>query len=183
CRWFSARKASIATCEISTPSTLNPCFASQSMSSDFPHSGTSTRVPGATSSAPQCFSSSGITDSWCHPVRPSRQRCNQYSVFIFRFQKACPDGTGIQRRAQRVHENAWLALGLVANHFDVVPIRPDDERGVIFAAVVRAQAGRAIVLAARRQSRAMESFDLLAICGDERQVKMRRFLRGLEKAQ
>src|SRR6185437_617503 len=79
--------------------------------------------------------------------------------------------------------NPWLALGLVANHFDVVPVRPDDERGVILSAIVRAQTWRAIVRGARRQSRAMESFDLLATCGHERQVKMRRLLRGLEEAQ
>src|SRR6185437_5614262 len=79
--------------------------------------------------------------------------------------------------------NPWLALGLVANHFDVVPVRPDDERGVILSAVVRAQTWRAIVRGARRQRRVMESVDLLAIPGHERQVKMRRLLRGLEEAQ
>ncbi len=76
-----------------------------------------------------------------------------------------------------------LALGFVANHFDVVPVRTNDESCIVVRVVVRAQAGRAIVFAARLQSRAIESVDLLAVLGHERQVKMRRLLLGLEQAQ
>src|SRR6185437_11774163 len=136
------------------------------MSSDLPHNGTSTRVLRGTASTPQCCSSNGITDSWCHPVRPSFQRCNQYSAFMFRARKGVSS-----------------YLGFVADHFNVVPVWPDDKRRVVSPAVIRAQARRPVVHAARFQRCAMEGLDLLAICGDERQVKMRRFLRRLEQAQ
>ena len=49
--------------------------------------------------------------------------------------------------------------------------------------VVWAQTRRTIVFATRLQSRAIESFDLLATLGPERQVKMRRLLLGLIQAQ
>ena len=78
---------------------------------------------------------------------------------------------------------AWLGLGFVANRFDVVPVRTDDEGGVVVRVVLRAQAGRTVVFAARLEGRAIESFDLPAILGRERQVKMRRLLRGLEQDQ
>ena len=78
---------------------------------------------------------------------------------------------------------AWLGLGLVANHFDVVPVRTNDESCVVVRVVVRAQTRRTIVFATRLHSRAIESFDLLAILGPERQVKMRRLLLGLVQAQ
>ncbi len=61
-----------------------------------------------------------------------------------------------------------LALGFMADRFDIVP--------------VRAQTRRTIVFATRLHSRAIESFDLLAILGRERQVKTRRLLLGLESA-
>jgi hypothetical protein len=48
---------------------------------------------------------------------------------------------------------------------------------------VWAQTGPTIVFATRLQSRAMECFDLLAILGRERQVKMCRLLLGLVQAQ
>jgi hypothetical protein len=48
---------------------------------------------------------------------------------------------------------------------------------------VRAQTGRTIVFATRLQSRAMESIDLLAILGPERQVKMSSLLPGSADAQ
>ena len=54
-------------------------------------------------------------------------------------------------------------FGFVANHFDVVPVRTDDERCVVVRVVLRAQARRTIVLATRLQRRAMEGVDLLAI--------------------
>ena len=71
----------------------------------------------------------------------------------------------------------------MANHFDVVPVRTNDESCIVVRVVLRAQTRRAIVLATRLQSRAIESFDLPAILGRERQVKMRRLLLGLEQAQ
>jgi hypothetical protein len=66
------------------------------------------------------------------------------------------------------------ALVRVADRFDVVPVRTNDECRVVVRVVVRAQTRRTIVLATRLQSRAMEGFDLLATLGLERQVKMRR---------
>jgi hypothetical protein len=74
-------------------------------------------------------------------------------------------------------------LGLVTDHFDVVPVGTDDESGIVVPVVVRTAARRTIVLATRLQSRAMEAVDLLAIHGLERRVKMRRLLAGLEQAQ
>src|SRR5258706_10671160 len=76
-----------------------------------------------------------------------------------------------------------LGLGFVANRFDVVPVRTNDESCIVVRVVVRAQTRRTIVFATRLQSRAIESFDLLAILGRERQVKMRRLLLGLVQAQ
>ena len=76
-----------------------------------------------------------------------------------------------------------LGLGFVANHFDVVPVRTNDESCIVVRVVVRAQTRRTIVFATRLHSRAIESFDLLAILGPERQVKMRRLLLGLVQAQ
>jgi len=55
-----------------------------------------------------------------------------------------------------------LGFGFVANHFDV------DESCIVVRVIVRAQTRRTIVFATRLQSRAIESFDLLAIFGDER---------------
>ena len=71
----------------------------------------------------------------------------------------------------------------MANHFDVVPVRTNDESGIVVRVVPRAQTGRTIVFATRLESRAIESFDLLAILGRERLVKMRRLLLGLVHAQ
>src|SRR5712664_1502007 len=79
--------------------------------------------------------------------------------------------------------NEGLGLGFVANHFDVVPVRTNDESCIVVRVVVRAQTRRTIVFATRLQSRAIEGFDLLAILGRERQVKMRRLLLGLVQAQ
>lgn len=70
-------------------------------------------------------------------------------------------------------------FGLVANDFDVVPIRTNHESGIVFPAVVRALTGRTIVFAPRIQRRAIKSFDLLAIVSRERQMKIRRLLLGL----
>ena len=76
-----------------------------------------------------------------------------------------------------------LGLGFVANHFDVVPVRTNDERCIVVRVVLRAQTRRTIVFATRLQGRVIESFHLLAILGRERQVKTRRLLLGLEQAQ
>src|SRR5439155_11626978 len=84
----------------------------------------------------------------------------------------------VDRRVQR-----RLGLGFVANHFDVVPVRTNDESCIVISVIVRAQTRRTIVFATRLQSRAIESFDLLAILGRERQEEMRRLLLGLAKAQ
>jgi hypothetical protein len=72
-----------------------------------------------------------------------------------------------------------LGLGFVANDFDVVPVRTIDKSCIVVRVIVRAQTRRTIVFATRLQSCAIESFNLLAIFGRERQVKMRRLLLGL----
>jgi hypothetical protein len=71
----------------------------------------------------------------------------------------------------------------MANHFDVVPVRTDDERGIVVRVVLRAQTRRTIVFAPRLKSRAVEILDLPAILGREGQVKMRRFLLDAADAQ
>ena len=71
----------------------------------------------------------------------------------------------------------------MANDFDVVPVRTDDESCIVVRVVVRAKTRCTVVFATCLQSRAIESFDLLAILGRERQVKMRRLLLGLVQAQ
>jgi hypothetical protein len=76
-----------------------------------------------------------------------------------------------------------LGLGFVTNHFDVVPVRTNDESCIVVGVVLRAQTGRTIVFATRLQSRAIESVDLLSILSRERQVKMRRPLLSLVQAQ
>src|SRR5207247_6802684 len=91
----------------------------------------------------------------------------------------CP----LYRMRFSVRSMKGLGLGFVANHFDVVPVRTNDESCIVVRVVVRAQTRRTIVFATRLQSRAMESFDLLAILGRERQVKMRRLLLGLVQTQ
>ena len=76
-----------------------------------------------------------------------------------------------------------LGLGFVANHFDVVPVRTNDESRIVVRVIFRAQTRRTIVFATRLHSRTIESFDLLAILGRERQMKRRRLLLGLVEAQ
>jgi hypothetical protein len=46
-------------------------------------------------------------------------------------------------------------LGFVADHFDVVPVRTNDESGIVVSVVARAQTRRTIVFATRFQSRAI----------------------------
>ena len=72
---------------------------------------------------------------------------------------------------------------MVTNHLDVVPVRTNDESGIVAGVVLRPQTRRTIVFATRLQSRAIESVDLAAILGRERQVKMRRLFIGLAEAQ
>lgn len=79
------------------------------------------------------------------------------------------------------HPLGGSGLGLVADHFDVVPVRTNGESRKVVRVVVRAQARRTIVFAARLESCAMESLNLLAILGRERQVKTRWLLLGLEQ--
>ena len=74
-------------------------------------------------------------------------------------------------------------LGFVANRFDVVPVRTNDESCIVVRVVFRAQTRRTIVFATCFHSRAIECVDLLAILGRERQVKMRRLRLGLVQAQ
>src|SRR4029450_4209750 len=89
----------------------------------------------------------------------------------------------VQRPLEAVRWDEGLGFGFVANHFDVVPVRTNDESCIVVRVVVRVQTRRTIVFATRLQSGAIESFDLLPILGSERQVKMRRLLLGLVQAQ
>ena len=82
-----------------------------------------------------------------------------------------------------INSRGSLCLGFVADHFDVVSVRTNDEGCVVVRVVARTQTRRAIVLATRLQSGAIERLDLLTILRRERQVKMRRLLLGLAKAQ
>ena len=76
-----------------------------------------------------------------------------------------------------------LSLGLVTHRFDIVPVRSDDESRIVVRVVLRAQARRTVIFATRRQRRAIERVDLLVVIGNERNVKMRWFLPGLEQTQ
>jgi len=71
----------------------------------------------------------------------------------------------------------------MANNFEVVPVRTNDESCIIVRVVLRAQTRRTIVFAPRLKSRAVEIFDLPAILGREGQVEMRRFLLDSADAQ
>src|SRR5437667_6100023 len=94
-----------------------------------------------------------------------------------------PSGSDSAQACEIVTLVGDCCLGFVANHFDVVPVRTNDESCIVVRVVVRAQTRRTIVFTTRLQSRAIESFDLLAILGRERQVKMRRLLLGLVQTQ
>src|SRR5436190_22794376 len=71
----------------------------------------------------------------------------------------------------------------VANRFDVVSVRTDDECGVVAPAVLRPTTRRTIVLAAGPQRRAIERVDLLPILRDERDMQRRGVLVRLVQAQ
>ena len=75
------------------------------------------------------------------------------------------------------------SLAFVANRFDVMPVWANDESCVVVTAVLWARARRTIVYATDFKGGAIESMDLLAILGDERQVQMRRLLLGLIQAE
>jgi hypothetical protein len=61
--------------------------------------------------------------------------------------------------ASHVRPIEYLGFGLVANRFDVVPVRTNHKRRIVVRVVARAQTRRTIVFAARLQSPAIESFD------------------------
>jgi hypothetical protein len=64
-----------------------------------------------------------------------------------------------------------------------MPVWANDEGCVVLPAVLWTQTRRTVVFAARLKSSAIESFDLLAILGHERQVKMRWLLLSLINTQ
>ena len=70
----------------------------------------------------------------------------------------------------------------MANRLDVVAVWTNHESGVVILVVIWTQAWCAVVSATRLKRCAIECFDLLAILGRERQVKMRRLLFGLIQA-
>src|SRR5262249_37181783 len=114
---------------------------------------------------------------WC---KRRFQRRRRWSMLAPSRWRPTPNDRG---RFIQFAQSARLGLGFVANHFDVVPVWTNDESCIVARVVLRAQTSRTIVFATRLQSSAIESFDLLAILGRERQVKMRRLLLGLVQAQ
>ena len=88
-----------------------------------------------------------------------------------------------QRKPVHVRSNDGLGLGFVANRFNVVPVRTNDEGCIVVRVVVGTQARGTVVFTTRFQSHAIEGLDLLAILGRERQVKMRWLLVGLVETQ
>ena len=76
-----------------------------------------------------------------------------------------------------------LGLGFMANHFDVVPVRTNDESRIVVRVVLRAQTRRTIAFTPRLKSCAVEVFDLSATLGRESQVEMRRLLLDSTDAQ
>jgi hypothetical protein len=76
-----------------------------------------------------------------------------------------------------------LGLGFMANHFDVVPVRTNDEGGIVVRVVLRAQTRRTIAFTPRLKSCAVEVFDLSAILGRESLVETRRLLLDSTDAQ
>ncbi len=76
-----------------------------------------------------------------------------------------------------------LGLGFMANHFDVVPVRTNDERRIIVRVVLGTETRRTIVFATRLERGSMELFHLAAVLGGERQVEMRCLLLDSTEAQ
>ena len=71
----------------------------------------------------------------------------------------------------------------MAHRFDVVPIRADDEGGIVVRMIVRTQTRSTVVLAPGLQGRMIEVIDLLSSVGMERDMKRGRLLLGLVQAQ
>lgn len=67
-----------------------------------------------------------------------------------------------------------LRWRLVADRFDIVPIRTYDKCGEIVGVVLRPWAGRAVVFASRFKRSAIEGSNLLTTVRGERQVEVRR---------
>jgi hypothetical protein len=61
----------------------------------------------------------------------------------------------------------------MANGFDVVPVRTNDESRIVVRVVLRAQTRSTIVFATGRQGRTKKRIHLLVTLGRERQVEMR----------
>ena len=76
-----------------------------------------------------------------------------------------------------------LTLGLMKYRLYIVSVRTDDESGVVLARILRTQTGRAIVLAASVQGRAIEGFDLISRFSYESDVKRCGPYRGLVQAK
>ena len=74
----------------------------------------------------------------------------------------------IKRSPSPFSSSGLGCIGFVTNHFDVVPVRTNDESCIVVGVILRAHTRRTIVFATRFQSRAIESVDLLAILCRER---------------
>jgi hypothetical protein len=65
-----------------------------------------------------------------------------------------------------------LGVGFMADGFDVVPIRTNDEGSIVVRVVLRAQARSTIVFASHLKGSSVEVFDLLATLRREGQMQM-----------
>src|SRR5690348_13785596 len=59
----------------------------------------------------------------------------------------------------------------MAHHFDVVPVRSDDERGIVMSVVTRLHLRRAVVPTARRECLAVERVDLRPVVREKREMQ------------
>src|SRR5687768_4400378 len=84
------------------------------------------------------------------------------------------------RIEMRTRGKAYL---LLADRFDVVAVRIDEERGEVAGAVVGAQPGLAVVLAAGLEPGGMEALDRFAVLRAEGDVRAARRLLLLVKPQ
>jgi len=71
----------------------------------------------------------------------------------------------------------------MADGFDIVTIRVDDERGVVAPTVLGAQPGCTVVFGTGLQGSTIELVDLVPTLGHERNVEMSGSLAGLVQAQ
>src|SRR5512143_3434841 len=83
----------------------------------------------------------------------------------------------------RVRSSESSVLGFMADRFDVVAVRTNDESRVVVRVIVRTQTRWTIVLASCLQRCSIEGFNLLSILGHEREVKTSPLVLGLEDAQ